>query len=178
MSNGGAWKGNIRARLYERVRERGYDSLTAFAEARPTASLVELAEELGKDDVAGVQVFGVLVDEAERRHQLTVWYADSLCANYGSVSPTAGQPCWMTPTVSRSLRLSARGLPTLQQPIRSASIQPAQRSSPIRRRPAGALSAPTMSCSARFSPTRKSDPPTVPKTAPRPSKTGARGRAS
>lgn len=71
MSEGGAWKGNIRARLYERVRKRGYDSLTAFAEARPTASLVELADELGKDDVAGVQVFGVLVDEAERSHRLT-----------------------------------------------------------------------------------------------------------
>lgn len=71
MSEGGAWRGNISARLYERVRERGYDSLTAFAEARPTASLVELAEELGKDDVAGVQVFGALVDEAERNHRLT-----------------------------------------------------------------------------------------------------------
>ena len=28
--------------LYERVRERGYTSLTAFAEARPTASLLPL----------------------------------------------------------------------------------------------------------------------------------------
>jgi hypothetical protein len=71
MSDGRAWRGNIQARLYERVRERGYDSLTAFAEARPTASLVALAEELGKDDIAGVQVFGGLVDEAERSHQLT-----------------------------------------------------------------------------------------------------------
>ena len=33
-------EGNWKVRLYERVRERGYDSLTAFAEARPTASLV------------------------------------------------------------------------------------------------------------------------------------------
>ena len=32
--------------MYERARERGYDSLTAFAEARPTASLVALAKEL------------------------------------------------------------------------------------------------------------------------------------
>jgi hypothetical protein len=63
--------GNWRARLYERVRERGYTSVTAFAEARPTASLVALAEELGKDDVAGAQVFGVLVDEADRSHRLT-----------------------------------------------------------------------------------------------------------
>lgn len=71
MTDGRSWKGNWVARLYERVRERGYESLTAFAEARPTASLVELAEELGKDDVAGVQVFKGLVEEAERSHRLT-----------------------------------------------------------------------------------------------------------
>jgi len=70
MSEGSAWRGNWRVRLYERFRERGYESLTAFAEARPTASLVALAEELG-EDVAGVQVFSGLVAEAERSHQLT-----------------------------------------------------------------------------------------------------------
>ena len=71
MTDGRSWKGNWVARLYERVRERGYDSLTAFAEARPTASLVALAEELGPDDVAGVQVFKGLVAEAERKNQVT-----------------------------------------------------------------------------------------------------------
>jgi hypothetical protein len=65
------WQGNWKARLYERVRERGYESLTSFAEARPTASLVELSEELGEGDIAGVQVFSGLVAEAERSHQLT-----------------------------------------------------------------------------------------------------------
>jgi len=71
MTDGRSWQGNWKARLYERVRERGYDSLTAFAEARPTASLVALAEELGPDDVAGVQVFSGLVAEAERNKQVT-----------------------------------------------------------------------------------------------------------
>ncbi|NTX65310.1 NUDIX hydrolase [Myxococcus sp. CA051A] len=71
MTDGRSWQGNWKARLYERVRAHGYDSLTAFAEARPTASLVELAEELGKDDLAGVQVFSGLVAEAERSHQVT-----------------------------------------------------------------------------------------------------------
>lgn len=65
------WDGNWKARIYERVRERGYDSLTAYAEARPTASLVELAEELGEGEVAGVQVFSGLVAEAERSKQTT-----------------------------------------------------------------------------------------------------------
>jgi len=71
MSEGRSWKGNWRVRLYERVRERGYDSLTAFANARPTASLIALAEELGEDDLNAVQVFSGLVAEAERTQQLT-----------------------------------------------------------------------------------------------------------
>ncbi|PTL76734.1 NUDIX hydrolase [Vitiosangium sp. GDMCC 1.1324] len=70
MSDGHPWRGNWVARMYERVRKRGYDSLTAFAEARPTASLVALAKELGKDDIAGVQVFQGLVAEAERSHKV------------------------------------------------------------------------------------------------------------
>jgi hypothetical protein len=70
MTQGRSWEGNWKVRLYERLRERGYDSLTAFAEARPTASLAALAEELGEDDVNAVQVFSGLVAEAERSHQL------------------------------------------------------------------------------------------------------------
>ncbi|HWA14942.1 MAG TPA: hypothetical protein VG817_00815 [Gemmatimonadales bacterium] len=71
MTDGRSWEGNWKVRLYERVRERGYDSLTALAEARPTASLVALAKELGEDDINAVQVFSGLVAEAERSHQLT-----------------------------------------------------------------------------------------------------------
>jgi hypothetical protein len=70
MSEDRSWEGNWKVRLYERVRERGYDSLTAFAEARPTASLLALAEELGKDDLAAVQVFSGLVAEAERSRRV------------------------------------------------------------------------------------------------------------
>ncbi len=71
MSGAHPWEGNWKVRLYERVRERGYESLTSFAEARPTASLVALAEELGEDDITGVQVFSGLVAEAERSKRLT-----------------------------------------------------------------------------------------------------------
>jgi hypothetical protein len=78
MSDGRAWEGNVKARLYERVRERGYDSLTAFTNARPTASLVALAEELGPDDIAGVQVLSGLLAEAEQRRQVTRFVRDVL----------------------------------------------------------------------------------------------------
>ncbi len=71
MTKGHSWEGHWKARLYERVRERGYDSLTAFAEARPTLPLVELAQELGGDDVNAVQVFSGLVAEAEQSNRLT-----------------------------------------------------------------------------------------------------------
>ncbi|PTL78904.1 NUDIX hydrolase [Vitiosangium sp. GDMCC 1.1324] len=71
MSDGHPFRGNWVARMYERVRKHGYHSLTAFAEARPTASLVALAKELGRDDIAGVQVFQGLVEEAERSHKVT-----------------------------------------------------------------------------------------------------------
>jgi hypothetical protein len=71
MTEGRSWEGNWKARLYERVRKRGYDSLTAFAEARPTSSLSALAEELGEDDLNAVQVFSGLVAEAEQSHRVT-----------------------------------------------------------------------------------------------------------
>jgi hypothetical protein len=71
MNEDRSWEGNWKVRLYERVREQGYDSLTAFADAHPTASLLELAEELGKDDIAAVQVFSGLVAEAERSRRIS-----------------------------------------------------------------------------------------------------------
>ncbi|OJH36967.1 NUDIX hydrolase [Cystobacter ferrugineus] len=76
MSNGRAWQGNVKMRLYVRVRERGYDSLTAFADARPAVPLYLLAEELGKDDIAGIQVLSGLLAEAERRKQVTRFVRD------------------------------------------------------------------------------------------------------
>ncbi|HZH75380.1 MAG TPA: NUDIX hydrolase [Archangium sp.] len=77
MSDGRSWEGNWRVRLYERVRERGFDSVMAFAEARPAVPLYVLAEELG-DDVAGVQVLSGLLAEAEQRKQVTRLVRDVL----------------------------------------------------------------------------------------------------
>ncbi|NOJ94085.1 NUDIX hydrolase [Corallococcus coralloides] len=77
MSDGGAWQGNIKARLYERVRERGYDSLTAFADARPAVPLYVLADELG-NDVAAVQVLSGLLYEAEQHQRVTRFVRDVL----------------------------------------------------------------------------------------------------
>ncbi|WP_375755257.1 NUDIX hydrolase [Corallococcus exercitus] len=78
MSSGDAWRGNIKARLYERVRARGFDSLTAFADARPAVPLYALADELGNDDVAAVQVLSGLLAEAEQCKQVTRFVRDVL----------------------------------------------------------------------------------------------------
>jgi hypothetical protein len=94
MSDGRAWEGNIKARLYERVREHGFDSLTAFAEARPAVPLHLLAEELGKDDVARVQVLSGLLAEAERRKQVTRFVRD-VFARLWSESVPDGWPAMM-----------------------------------------------------------------------------------
>ncbi|NVJ05093.1 NUDIX hydrolase [Myxococcus sp. AM001] len=77
MSGGEAWRGNIKARLYERARERGFGSLTAFAEARPAVPLYALADELG-NDVAAVQVLSGLLYEAQQRKQVTRLVRDVL----------------------------------------------------------------------------------------------------
>jgi hypothetical protein len=76
MADGRSWQGNWKSRLYERVYARGYDSLTAFAESRPAVSLYALAEDLGRDDVAGVQVLSGLLYEAEQRKQVTRFVRD------------------------------------------------------------------------------------------------------
>jgi hypothetical protein len=78
MSDGRTWDGNWRFRLHERVRKRGFESLTDFAEARPAVPLYVLAEELGKEDVAGVQILSELLAEAERRKQVTRFVRDIL----------------------------------------------------------------------------------------------------
>ncbi|WP_163994397.1 NUDIX hydrolase [Pyxidicoccus caerfyrddinensis] len=87
MTDGRSWRGDWKARLYERVRERGYDSLTAFAEARPAVPLNQLAEELGKDDVAGVQVLGGLHAEAEQRRKVTRFVRDVLVRELSETLP-------------------------------------------------------------------------------------------
>ena len=78
MTDGRSWQGNWKARLYERVCELGFDSLTAFAEARPAVPLYALAEELGPDDIAGVRVLSGLLYEAEQRKRVTRFVRDVL----------------------------------------------------------------------------------------------------
>jgi hypothetical protein len=91
MTDGRSWEGNWMVRLYERVRERGFTSVSAFAEARPAVPLYLLAEELGKDDIAGVQVLSGLLAEAERSKRVTRVVRDVLVRELAENLP-AGWP--------------------------------------------------------------------------------------
>jgi len=88
MSEDRSWQGDWKARLFERVRERGFNSLTAFANARPAVPLYLLADELGKDDIAGVQVLSGLLDEAHQSKQVTRFVRDVLVRELAESFPT------------------------------------------------------------------------------------------
>jgi hypothetical protein len=65
-----SWHGDWEARIYERVRSRGFDTVTAFAEASPRATWFELVDQLGAEDVNGAQIIALLRAEAERTHTI------------------------------------------------------------------------------------------------------------
>jgi hypothetical protein len=62
------WSGDWHARIHERVQHLGFNTVTAYAADRMGISLVSLAEELGGEDVAGVQIMQMLIEEAVRSH--------------------------------------------------------------------------------------------------------------
>jgi len=61
---GKAWQGDWRKRIFERLRDRGFDTVTEFVETRPLESLCDLADELGAGDIAAMQLQGLLYEEA------------------------------------------------------------------------------------------------------------------
>lgn len=66
MSFAKTWSGDWHTRISERVRERGYLNVTNYAGDRPGVPLLELAYQLGPDDVAAAQIRCVLIEEAVR----------------------------------------------------------------------------------------------------------------
>jgi hypothetical protein len=60
----GVWHPDWRKRVQQHVRERGFNTVTAFADSQPTTSTLDLAAQLG-DDVGADDIESMLVDEAE-----------------------------------------------------------------------------------------------------------------
>jgi hypothetical protein len=74
MERRGSWEGNWKARLFERVRLSGFETVTAFANARPAVPTVLLAKELAGEagDINAVQVFTALLAEAEEKGDMAI----------------------------------------------------------------------------------------------------------
>jgi hypothetical protein len=66
MSYAKTWSGDWHGRIVERVQERGFATVTQYAGEHPGVSLIDLAGDLGPDDVAGAQLRSILVEEAVR----------------------------------------------------------------------------------------------------------------
>ncbi len=66
MSYEKTWSGDWHSRILERVRQRGFDTVTAYANDRVGVSLDVLADELGPEDIAGAQLQCLLLEEATR----------------------------------------------------------------------------------------------------------------
>jgi hypothetical protein len=60
------WAGDWHARILERMQRLGFATVTQYAATRVGVALGALAEELGRDDVAGVQIMNMIVEEAVR----------------------------------------------------------------------------------------------------------------
>lgn len=63
---GQAWSGNWQGRVLDRLRVRGFDRVTTFGESRPTASAIQLAEELSTDHEVGINHADVAAEQLVR----------------------------------------------------------------------------------------------------------------
>lgn len=63
---GQAWLGDWRVRVLDRLRARGFPTVTAFSESRPIASAAELADELSVDDAASIDRADVAAEQLLR----------------------------------------------------------------------------------------------------------------
>jgi hypothetical protein len=59
-----AWQGNWRRRLLDRVRAQGFATLTEYLRRKPSVPYLEVADLLGKDDVAALHVEWLQFEEA------------------------------------------------------------------------------------------------------------------
>jgi len=62
---GHAWRGDWKKRLHDLLTAKGFSSATEYIDGHPTASMLELARDLGAGDVAPVQLQWAYVEEAE-----------------------------------------------------------------------------------------------------------------
>jgi hypothetical protein len=91
---GHAWRDDWQQRLTDLINARGFTSASQFAATRPTASLVELANDLGPGDVAAVQLQWRLLDEAATSHNVAACARDLLVRSLHMDLPEGWRKDW------------------------------------------------------------------------------------
>lgn len=106
MSFQKTWSGDWHGRILERVRQRGFETVTQYASDRPGASLIALANELGPGEVAATQIRSLLVEEAIRTHTVPNVLRDLLVRELHYALPRG----WKYPLDDESQSKVARAL--------------------------------------------------------------------
>jgi hypothetical protein len=97
-----AWRGDWYERLKERVRARGFETVTAYADAQPTVSLLALAKQLTQErDIAALQIELVLLDEADSAGMVERCARDLLVRNLHEELPEGWHTQWNDDTQYR-----------------------------------------------------------------------------
>src|SRR5687767_14244335 len=86
--HGYEWRGDWGKRISHLLEQRGFRRLADYARSMPTATLDELADELGPGDVAPIQLQWILIDEAREAGEL------ELCARDLMVRRLQGTKGW------------------------------------------------------------------------------------
>lgn len=73
-----AWQGNWKTRILNRLEGRGVNTLTEYLNQKPTLSYIEIANDLGKDDVAAFHVEWLHFEEAIKNDRFRDAAIDSL----------------------------------------------------------------------------------------------------
>jgi hypothetical protein len=81
-----AWEGNWQARVNERIKERGYETLISFAERNPKATFFELAKMLG-EQVAPMQVEQLVSNAYYEQGQVARYFRSALARHIRRAMP-------------------------------------------------------------------------------------------
>jgi hypothetical protein len=100
------WSGDWHSRILERVQQRGFETVTQYASARPGVSLIALADELGSGEIAATQIRSLLVEEAIRTHTIPHVLCDLLVRELHYALP----PGWKYPLDDEARSKVARAL--------------------------------------------------------------------
>lgn len=94
---GHAWRGDWQQRIKELLARRSCSTVTEFFDRFPTRSSVELADELGPGDVAGVQLEWLAIDEATATNQVERLARDQFVRALHKTLPEG----WVSPATGR-----------------------------------------------------------------------------